>query len=179
VVPEARLEQTEEGLVPSGEGWFILNAKEARWHAAEARGAALWFDDEPEFPQVGINLYVLGPGEAMSMYHWEADQEDFFVLSGEAILIVEGEERRLKQWDFVHFPVGTKHTVIGAGAGPCTILAIGARQNQDGPGWGGYPVDPVAIKHGAGVETETNEAREAYAGLKRREPAPYRDGWLP
>jgi hypothetical protein len=32
----------------------------------------------------------------MAMYHWEADQEHFLVLSGDALLIVEGEERPLR-----------------------------------------------------------------------------------
>ena len=36
---------------------------------------------------------MLDPGEPMAMYHWETDQEDFLVLSGEPLLIVEGEER--------------------------------------------------------------------------------------
>ncbi len=71
------------------------------------------------------------------MYHWEADQEDFLVVSGEALLIVEGEERPLRQWDFVHCPPGTKHTILGAGDGPCIVVAVGAREHQDGPDWGG------------------------------------------
>ena len=79
------------------------------------------------------------------MYHWEADQEDFLVLSGEALLIVEGEERPLRQWDFVHCPPDTKHIVVGAGDGPCVVLAIGGREHQEDPGWGGYTVDEVAL----------------------------------
>src|SRR5688572_26747210 len=69
---------------------------------AEGRGAVMWLEGKTDFPQVGINLFVLEPGEPMSMYHWEADQEDFLVLSGEALLLIEGEERPLRQWDFVH-----------------------------------------------------------------------------
>ena len=113
------------------------------------------------------------------MYHWEADQEDFLVLSGEALLIIEGEERQLRQWDFVHCPVETKHIIVGAGGGPCAVLAVGAREHQEGAGWGGYTVDETALRHGAGVERETNEAREAYAHLPTREPTRYREGWLP
>jgi uncharacterized cupin superfamily protein len=179
MVPEAPLEQTENGLVPVGEGWFVLNAQDARWHHADGRGARLLFDGETEFPQVGINLYVLAPGEPMGMYHWEADQEDFLMLTGEALLIIEGEERPLRQWDFVHCPVETKHIIVGAGDGPCAVLAVGAREHQEGAGWGGYTVDEVALRHGAGVEQETTEAEEAYARLPTREPTPYREGWLP
>jgi uncharacterized cupin superfamily protein len=178
MVPEAPLEQTEHGLAPKGEGWFVLNAREAGWRAAAGRGAVSDFEGETEFPQVGINIFVLEPGDPMSMYHWEADQEDFLVLAGEALLIVEGEERPLRQWDFVHCPAETKHVVVGAGEGRCVILAVGARDRSTGPDWGGYTVDEVALKHGAGVEQETTEAEQAYSPVPRRKPTRYRDGWL-
>jgi uncharacterized cupin superfamily protein len=177
--PEAKLEATEHGLSPRGDGWFVLNACEARWRAAEGRGAVCVFEGETDFEQIGINPYVLGPGEPMSMYHWEADQEDFLVLAGEALLIIEGEERPLRQWDFVHCPPEANHTIIGAGDGPCVVLAVGARIRSVGPGWGGYPVDEAALRHNAGVETETTEAEEAYAPVQSRQWTRYRDGWLP
>ena len=139
MVPEAELEKTEHGLAPSGDGWFVLNAKDAPWRHAEGRGAYSVFEGEPEFSQLGIHLVILGPGEPMSMYHWEADQEDFLVLAGEALLIAEGEERPLRQWDFVHCPAGTKHTILGAGEGSNVVLAVGAREHQDERGWGGTP----------------------------------------
>ncbi len=115
----------------------------------------------------------------MSMYHWEADQEDFLVLAGEALLIIEGEERPLRQWDFVHCPAGTNHTILGAGDAPCLMLAVGARDRSVGPDWGGYTVDEAASRHGAGVEQDTTKAEEAYARFPAREPARYREGWLP
>jgi uncharacterized cupin superfamily protein len=177
-VPEVRLEPTDTGLVPTGDGWFVLDAREGRWMHAEGRGARIMFDGEARFPQVGVSLFVLQPGEPMGMYHWEADQEDFLVLSGEAVLLVEGAERPLRQWDFVHCPPHTSHVIIGAGDGPCAVLAIGAREHQDTPGWGGYPVDPLALTHRAGVEQETTEAEEAYAHVPRRRATRYRDGWL-
>jgi uncharacterized cupin superfamily protein len=184
VIPEAPLRQTEAGLVPSGEGWFVVNARESRWLHREGRGDVVLFtgwtpEEDALFPQLGVNLCVLGPGEPMSMYHWEADQEDFLVLSGEALLLVEGEERRLRPWDFVHCPPRTKHTIVGAGDGPCVVLAVGARQNQEADDWGGYPVDDAAIRHGAGVEEETSDAQVAYARFPKSRPAPYRDGLLP
>jgi uncharacterized cupin superfamily protein len=179
MVPESRLEPTEHGLVPHGEGWFVLSAREARWRDADGRGAICVFEGEPEFSQLGINLSVLAPGEPMAMYHWEADQEDFLVLAGEALLIVEGDERRLRQWDFVHCPAGTKHVIVGAGDAPCLVLAVGARDRSTGPNWGGYAVDEAALRHGAGVEEETSDANQAYARFPKREPTPYRDGWLP
>ena len=179
MVPEAPLEQTEAGVVPKGDGWFVLNAKDARWYHAEGRAALCDLEGDTEFPQLGIYVDVLGPGEAMAMYHWEADQEDFLVLSGEALLIVEGEERPLRAWDFVHCPPETKHVIVGAGDGPCVVVAIGARDRSvDSPDWGGYTVDAAALRHGAGVEQETNEAKEAYAHLTRRQPTRYRPEWL-
>jgi uncharacterized cupin superfamily protein len=179
MVPESRLESTEHGLVPKGDGWFVLNAREARWRPGEGRGAYCTFEGEPEFSQVGIHLVVLAPGEPMAMYHWEADQEDFLVLTGEALLIVEGEERPLRQWDFVHCPAGTKHVIVGAGDASCLVLAVGARDRSTGPDWGGYSVDEAALRHGAGVEHETTDPEKAYARFPPREPNRYHEGWLP
>ena len=126
-----------------------------------------------------MHLVSLEPGEPMAMYHWEADQEDFLVLSGEALLIVEGEERPLAQWDFVHCPANAKHVILGAGSRPCLVLAVGARQDSVGPDWGGYPVDEMALRHGAGVEEETTDPAVAYARFPPRTPSGYREGWLP
>lgn len=179
MVPEAPLEPTEQGLVPSGDGWFVLNTRDARWYERPGRGAICPFEGKPEFSQVGINLFVLAPGEPMSMYHWEADQEDFLVLAGEALLIVEGEERPLQTWDFVHCPAATNHVIVGAGGTPCVVLAVGARDRSVGPDWGGYPVAETALRHDAGVERETTDPKEAYARFARPEPTRYREGWLP
>jgi uncharacterized cupin superfamily protein len=182
VVPEAELQETEHGLVATGEGWYVVNARDARWYYVAGRGAFCDFEGDQDFTQLGINVQVLGPGEAMAMYHWETDQEDFLVVSGEALLIVEGEERPLRAWDFVHCPPNAKHTIVGAGDG-CIVVAVGAREHQDGPDWGGYTVDEVALRHEAGVEKETNVPDEAYAAVREkhgmREPTAYRDGWLP
>jgi uncharacterized cupin superfamily protein len=188
MVPEAPLEVTEHGLFAAGPGWFVLNMREVRWwdrgHGFEAGLAG-----KGDFPQVGIGLTVLGPGEPMSMYHWETDQEDFLLLSGEALAIIEGEERPLRQWDFVHCPAGTNHVIVGAGDGPCVVFAIGARENHtfitsDGnmegkDDWGAYTVDEAALRHSAGVEEETHQAEVAYAGFPDPQPMRYREGWLP
>jgi uncharacterized cupin superfamily protein len=179
VVPEAPLERTDDGLAPAGDGWFVVNAREARWRHVEGRSAICGFEGEPRFAQLGINLSVLQPGESMGMYHWESNQEDFLVLAGEALLIVEGAERPLRQWDFVHCPPETKHIILGAGGGPCVVVAIGARKDQTDEGWGGYTVDETARRHRLSVAQETTDARQAYAGLPLREPTRYREGWLP
>jgi len=94
------------------------------------------------------------------MYHRESGQEGFLVLSGECLLIVEGEERRLRAWDFLHCPPGTSHSFVGAGDGPCVMLMVGAR-HADGTIF--YSRNEVALHHGAGVTEETPSPREAYA----------------
>jgi uncharacterized cupin superfamily protein len=179
MVPESKLEQTEHGLVPKGEGWFVLNMRDAEWRHADGRGAVCVALDDfagmRRFEQLGVNAFVLRPGEPMAMYHWEADQEDFLVVSGEAVLIVEGEERQLRAWDFVHCPPHTKHVIVGAGSGPCLVISVGARQHDSL----GFPVDEVAKRHGASVEEDTTDGGVAYAHLPRRRPTAYGDGWLP
>ena len=156
----------------------MLNAREAGWRHREGRGEGVSFEGEAKFPQIGVSLYVLPPGEPIGMYHWEANQEDFLVLSGEALLIIEGEERQLRQWDFVHCPAETNHMVVGAGDTPCVVVAVGAREHQSDVGWGGYTVDEAALRHGAGVEEETTDADKAYARFPDPEPTRYREGWL-
>ena len=176
---EAKLEQTEHGLVPKGKGWYVVNARDVPWSSAEGRGAYSNLESDPEFEQYGVHLVTLAPGEAMAMYHWEADQEDFLVLAGEALLVIEREERPLRRWDFVHCPPEASHVIVGAGDSQCLVLAVGARDRSVGPDWGGYPVDATAAKHGASVDVETTEPNEAYAKVARRQPSRFREGWLP
>ena len=179
MAPAAPLEQTQHGLVPERDGWFVVNARDARWLDRPGRGLRCAFEGERRFPQLGVSLFVLGPGEPIGMYHWEADQEDFLVLDGEALLIVEGEERPLAQWDFVHCPAGADHIIVGAGERPCVVLAVGARENASPENPGGYRVDDAALRHGAGVKRETSDVHEAYARFAEPRPARYRDGSLP
>ena len=179
MVPEAPQDDTENGRKAAGEGWYVLNARDACWYDRGERGAVCDFEAGQDWPQVGVNLFVLSPGNPMAMYHWEADQEDYLVLHGEALLIAEGEERPLKQWDFVHCPPEMNHVIVGAGDGPCVVIAVGAREHQGGKGWGGYHVDEAAARHNASSEEETTDARVAYARFKQREETRYRDGWLP
>jgi uncharacterized cupin superfamily protein len=180
VVREAKLEKTEHGLAPSGQGWYVLNMRDAEWRQADGRGAVCIVSDDFEGwrrdeDQLGVNPFVLMPGEPMSRYHWEADQEGFLVVSGEALLIVEGEERPLRAWDFVHCPPNTRHVLVGAGSGPCLVIAVGGRANDEI----GFPADEVAKRHGASVDEDTTDGDVAYGSLPPREPTAYRDGWLP
>jgi uncharacterized cupin superfamily protein len=173
---------SKNGLVVDGEGWFVVNARESRWRSEGPLGSYCTFEGKRRFPQLGININVLEPGQAMGMYHRERAQEDFLVLAGECVLIVEGQERRLKAWDFFHCPGGTEHIIVAAGDRAAIVVAVGAR----GRGVGGgvvYTVSESAARHGASVERETTSAAEAYekvrADLPRSRWVEYREGWLP
>jgi uncharacterized cupin superfamily protein len=176
-VSEARLAQTESGLVPETDGWFVVNARAARWWRHENFGSAVVFEgEEVPFGEFGINIQVLMPGQPNCMYHGENAQEDFLVLYGECLVLIEGEERPLRQWDFVHCPPWTQHVFVGAGDAPCAVLMVGTRPAEEELL---YPVAEVAQKHGAGVPQETRSGREAYAPFPKSRQQPYPDGMLP
>ena len=164
---EARMERTEYGLAPATEGWFTVNVRDAAWVTGEKFGAACVIEgDAVEFPQVGYTVHVLHPGQPNGLYHREDRQEDFLVLAGECLLLVEGEERSLRAWDFVHCPAGTEHIFVGAGGAPCVILMAGAR----GEDWNVvYPVSELAARYGASADEETSDPRRAY--VPRFEPS--------
>jgi uncharacterized cupin superfamily protein len=171
---EAPLRQTPGGLVPENAGWFVVNAREARWLSGEF-GAYTRFEGETRFPSVGINIGVLQPGQPACYYHAENEQEDFLVLAGRCLLLIEGEERPLRAWDFVHCPPWTEHVLVGAGDGPCAILAVGTRLSDEVV----YPVSELARRHRAGVLRRTRDPAEAYTGLADDVDTPYQPGWLP
>ena len=158
---------TKNGLAVDGEGWFIVNARESRWKDEGPLGSYCTFEGKRRFPQLGINISVLEPGQAMGMYHRENAQEGFLVLAGECLLIVEEQERRLRAWDFFHCPGGTQHIIVGAGEEAAVVVAVGAR----GRGIGGgivYPVSEAAGRHGASVDRETTSPAEAYEKVRAR-----------
>jgi uncharacterized cupin superfamily protein len=171
---EAPLRQSPGGLVPETGGWFIVNATEARWLSGEF-GAYTRFEGETPFPSVGVNIGVLQPGQPSCYYHAENEQEDFLVLAGACLLLIEGEERQLRAWDFVHCPPWTEHVFVGAGDRPCAILAVGTRLSDEVV----YPVSELASRHRAGVLRRTRDPAEAYTGLADDVATPYQPGWLP
>jgi uncharacterized cupin superfamily protein len=169
-VAEARLERTPYGLTAATEGWFVVNVREAAWMTNEHFGDACVFEgDAVTFPQVGYTIHVLRPGQPNGLYHREQDQEDFLVLAGECIAIVEGEERRLKRWDFLHCPPGTEHIFVGAGEAPCVIFMAGAREHR---GAIVYTRSEVALSHGAGVESDTTPQERPYLPFPQWQPGP-------
>jgi uncharacterized cupin superfamily protein len=174
-VNEASLRQTDTGLVPEGKGWFVLNLRDASWTTMTGGGTWVGFGADDVRQQIGVGVHVLMPGEAPGRYHAESDQEGFLVLAGECLLIVEGEERPMRQWDYFHCPPGTAHIIVGAGDGPCPILMMGGRSPD---GTTDYIVDPAAERHGVSVGERTDSSREAYADMDRT-VTPVRAPWPP
>ena len=179
---EAPLEDSGSGLAPAGDGWFVVNVRDAQWLTSETEdggrrssGSECAFESRnAEFQQFGIRLHVLEPGEPNGLYHSESEQEAFLVLSGECTLLVEGEERLLRPWDFFHSPAETEHIFVGAGDGPCVILMAGGRSES----WHVlYPVSELAALYGASAEEETSDPDQAYTGFEpsRRERPSYWD----
>lgn len=178
---EAPVRMSKNGLVVDGEGWFVVNARESRWKDEGPLGSYCTFEGKRRFPQFGINISVLEPGERIGMYHRENAQEAFLVLAGECTLVVEGEERRLTEWDFFYCAPGTEHIIVAGAEQSAVILAVGAR----GRGVGGgivYKVCKAAARHGASVVRETADPAIAYAKVRAKLPrsrfVKYRSGWL-
>jgi uncharacterized cupin superfamily protein len=172
MIEEARLEQSAYGLTPATEGWFVVNVRDAAWMTNEVLGDACVFEgDDVSFPQLGFTIGVLRPGQAGGRYHRETHQEDFLVLAGECLLLIEGEERPLRTWDFVHCPPDTEHAFVGAGDRPCVIFMTGARNGWPATGTV-YPRSELALRHGAGVETEATTGADAYAPFPKWQPGP-------
>jgi quercetin dioxygenase-like cupin family protein len=170
---EAKIHDTETGRQPADDGWFILNLAEIGWTSVPGGGIWCSFEspDHPS-PLLGIGVHILASGEAPGFYHAESEQEGFLVLSGECIAIVEGEERRMGPWDYLHCPPGTKHITIGAGDEPCAILMVGTRSPDRRIE---YSPEPAAARYGHSVETPTTSSREAY--VNRPPFRPERSPW--
>jgi uncharacterized cupin superfamily protein len=163
-VEEAEVREAEAGLAPQGDGWFIVNIADSQGLRAGPRGAGAMFEANiGDFPQFGINVRVLEPGQAASMYHREDRQEAFLVLDGECVVVIEDTERPVRKGDFIHLPAGTAHVIVGAGDGPSSVLMVGARTTDPGIA---FPVSEVAARYGASVEEETSDGAIANAGLE-------------
>ncbi|MBX5468974.1 MAG: cupin domain-containing protein [Thermoleophilaceae bacterium] len=163
-VPEARLVDTDAGKAPDGEGWFVVNVAEASGMHTDRFGAAARFEGAARFPELGINVRVLQPGQSAGLYHRENAQEGCLVLSGECVAIVEDEERPMRAGDYLHLPPGAAHVVVGAGDGPCALVMVGVRKAEHEVL---YPVSERASRYGASVERETADPAAAYAGVTR------------
>src|SRR5205823_9442639 len=143
----------------------VISVSEAAAFSHSKRSLLIDLEGERvQWPDTGVNIQILQPGQPNCRYHSESVQEDFLVLHGECIVILEGEERPLRQWDFVHCPAGVEHVFVGAGDGPCAVLMIGSRRRDEAH----YPVSEVAAKYGASVERATDDPAEAYAEWRKQ-----------
>ena len=165
---EARLEETPSGLTPADGGWFVVNVADTAWMTHHAFGSGCVFENRQgaQFPELGINISVIEPGQPLCLYHEESAQEDFLMLAGEGVLLVNGEERPLRTWDFVHSPAGTEHVIVAAGDGPAIVLAVGKRPDERIH----YPKSELAARYGASAEADTPRPEEAYARFDRPQP---------
>jgi len=139
---------------------LVVNLADAP--AVGAPRGATFIKLEPDgvtWPDIGVNVQVMAPGEPAGRYHSEPVQEDFLVLYGTCLAIVDGQEHELRQWDFLHCPPGCEHAFVGAGTGPCAVLMIGSRREEGLH----YPVNSTAAMYGASVAAETDDPEEAYA----------------
>jgi uncharacterized cupin superfamily protein len=170
---------SDQRLGTPSEPWFVANATEEPWQAAPGWGRFVKFEPAgTRFRDFGLNIHVIEPGDRSTMYHGEDGQEDFLVLSGSCTLVIEGEERTLRAWDFVHCPAWTRHAFANDGNEACAILMVGARRDGVEPDCE-YPVEPRAQRFGAGVEAYTTEPSAAYAGTPDSVGEAYRKGTLP
>jgi uncharacterized cupin superfamily protein len=153
---------------------LIVNLADAPAISHPRRATIIDFEpDDAPWPDTGVNIQVMRPGQPNGRYHSEPVQEDFLVLHGECIVILEGEERPLRQWDFLHCPAGTEHIFVGAGDGPCAVLMIGSRRKDEAH----YPVNDVAAKYDASVTTDTDEPAKAYADWRQEPWRPIPSPW--
>jgi uncharacterized cupin superfamily protein len=179
MVEEARLEDVGSGLAPVSEGWFVVSVLDAAWLTNDAFGARCVFEangpvlrrrpdrEQQRFADLGCTLAVIAPGKPSGLYHAESAQEDFLVLVGECLLLIEGEERPLRAWDFVHCPQGTAHVFVATGDGPCVIFMTGKRTKDKSIV---YPDSVLARSRGAGVDRETTSPAEAYGPFPDWQP---------
>jgi uncharacterized cupin superfamily protein len=153
---------------------LIVNLADAPARSHPHRAAIITLErEERSWPDMGVNVRIMQPGEPSSRYHSEPVQEDFLVLHGECILVLNGEERRLRQWDFVHCPAGTDHVFVGAGDGPSAVLMIGSRRMRAVH----YPVNELAARYDASVKRPTDEPAEAYADWRQEPWEPIQSPW--
>ncbi len=163
-MPEAPLADSGSGLAPSGAGWFVVNVRDAEWWTSQTFGSGCAFESRDAwFSEFGINVSVLEPGSSNCLYHSESQQEAFLVLSGECKLLVDGEERPLRAWDFVHCPAGTEHVFVGAGEAPCVVLMVGARSQDEKLH---YPVSELAAGYGASADEATSDPKAGVRALR-------------
>ncbi len=177
MVTEARLERVASGLAPVTPGWFVVNTADAAWTNNDYYGGVCIFESDefvlrgrPDLteyvkPHASFTIRVVPPGQPGTLYHAESVEENFLVLMGECVFIIEDQERHLRPWDFVHCPPMTGHTLIAKDNGPCVILATGNRRDDLERV---YTRSEAALRYDAGTEVDMTEpARRGTWEVKR------------
>jgi uncharacterized cupin superfamily protein len=153
---------------------LLVNLADAPTRSHSRRATIIDFEpQDAPFPDTGVNVQIMQPGQPNSRYHSEPVQEDFLVLYGECIVILQGVEKPMRQWDFLHCPAGVEHVFVGAGDGPCAVLMIGARRTEEVH----YPVSELAAKYDASVGSPTDDPAEAYADWRTEDWQPVASPW--
>ena len=152
---------------------FVVNLAKAPAFSHSRRATLIDLEPDEAWPDTGVNVQIMQPGQPNCRYHSEPVQEDFLVLHGECIAIVDGEERPMARWDFLHCPAGVAHVFVGAGDGPCAVLMIGSRREDAAH----YPVNAVAAKYDASVTEATDDPEQAYADWRAEPRAPVAAPW--
>lgn len=97
---------------------YILNENER-----EYRGG----DSGPKYlmkgPRMNFALIRFKAGESITAHYHAVMEENFFVLSGEIDLIVNGVTTRLKKGDFAHIEPGERHRFINKSPGEVMMTA--------------------------------------------------------
>jgi uncharacterized cupin superfamily protein len=147
--------------------WFVRNVADNDWFVNEQFGARSFLVPPGGDAQFGVRVHVLEPGKPSTLYHRETEQEGFLVVEGECLLIVDGEERPLREWDYFHCAPDVAHSFVGAGDRPCVMVTLGMRSGSIV-----YERNDTALAHGASVEEETDTPSVAYEPFPKWEDGP-------
>ena len=82
----------------------------------------------------GVSHVVLKPGGISSQRHWHEGEDEFVViLEGEAVLVEDKGETRMRAGDCAAFPKGVPngHHLINRGEEDCVFLAFGKAAESD------------------------------------------------
>jgi mannose-6-phosphate isomerase-like protein (cupin superfamily) len=86
---------------------------------------------QPESPMESHSLarVVIPPGKSSPKHHHNITDETYYILNGEARIVIDGEERTLMVGDTVVIPQGSIHQIFNDSTMYLDFLAI------SGPAW--------------------------------------------
>lgn len=65
---------------------------------------------------------TLPAGGRTERHHHAVSEEMYYLLQGEALMEIDGEEKRVTAGDAILIPVGTRHQITNTGDGDLTFL---------------------------------------------------------